>query len=86
MAVDGARVVDIGSPHIRRSPGDRGQLIDGSESLAYDQVPMAVIEIFRTIPGPKQSWRPLTVDIDHSHRVRIPGAGFETVDVEVGNH
>jgi hypothetical protein len=73
-------------PHIRRSPGDRGQLIDGSESLAYDQVPMAVIEIFRTIPGPKQSWRPLTVDIDHSHRVRIPGAGFETVDVEVGNH
>jgi len=47
---------------------------------------MAVIEIFRTIPGPKQSWRPLTVRIDDSHRVRIPGAGVETVDVEVGTH
>jgi hypothetical protein len=47
---------------------------------------MAVIEIFRTIPGPKQSWRPLTLRIDDSHRVRIPGAGFEAVDVEVGMH
>ena len=47
---------------------------------------MAVIEIFRTIPGPKQSWQPLTVRIDDSRRVRIPGAGFETVDVEVGTH
>ena len=30
----------------------------------YHQVPMAVIEIFRTIPGPKQTWRRLTVVID----------------------
>ena len=47
---------------------------------------MAVIEIFRTIPGPKQTWRRLTVVIDDAHRVRIPGAGFETVDVDVGRH
>jgi len=47
---------------------------------------MAAIEIFRTIPGPKQSWRAWTVAIDDSHRVRIPGAGFETVEVEVGKH
>jgi len=47
---------------------------------------MAVIEIFRTIPGPKQSWQPLSVRIDDSRRVRIPGAGFKTVDVEVGTH
>ena len=47
---------------------------------------MAAIEIFRTIPGPKQSWRPLTVRIDDSRRVRIPGAGFESVAVEVGTH
>ena len=67
-------------------PGIRGHGFDGSEPQPYDQVPMAVIEIFRTIPGPKQSWRPLTVVIDDSHRVRIPGAGFETVDVDVGTH
>jgi len=47
---------------------------------------MAAIEIFRTIPGPKQSWRPLTVHIDDSRRVRIRGAGFETVDAEAGPH
>ena len=66
--------------------GLRSYFIDGSKSLAYDDVPMAVIEIFRTIPGPKQNWRRLSVVIDDSHRVNIPGAGFETVDVEVGKH
>ena len=66
--------------------GGQGHFTHGSETLTYHQDLMAVIEIFRTIPGPKQSWRPLTVVIDDSHRVRIPGAGFKTLKVGVGRH
>ena len=47
---------------------------------------MAVIEIFRTIPGPKQSWRPLTVRIDDSRRAHVPGAGYVPIEVGLGTH
>jgi hypothetical protein len=52
----------------------------------YDLRLMATIEVFRTYPAPKQSWRSYEIRLDGHVVGRIGGAGYKRFSVGEGTH